>query len=336
MSDLHEVIDLGPRTDDGVVDAAAINRAVGANLNVIVDEAPADVRNLLVGALAEHVAVTVAPDPNAGVRDDAVPDHRARVQRYVREQVTIGADGDAVPHDNVGIDGGAISQSRAVTNNGVRTNGHVLAEDDAPSEMRRGVNAGRRAPDRVKPRKEAQERLQRLFDDDHGTRHPWRGREFGRDQEDAGAAAGEQRCIARCRQEGQVRAPRAMQRSHGANPGSRVSAQFSAYGPRNVRSGESANTLTAAVGSGVTAVTAHCVGGFTGGLVTPAGAGLVAPALVESGRGATVALTGLRRDSTRSVISRFLSAATINPGSLPTSKMNVRSEERRVGKEGRS
>src|SRR5690349_16687814 len=114
-----------------------------------------------------------------------------------------------------------------------------------------------------------------------------------------------------------------MQRRNCPDPRGRIASYLSTNGRRNVRSGESASTLTAVGFFTVAVRPAHCVGGFVGGLVTPAGAGFVAPgALVESVR-ETFTVTGFSLAITRSVMSRFLSAATIRPGSFPTSKMNV-------------
>ena len=46
VRDLHEIVDLRPRADDRVVDAAAVDRRVRADLDVVLDEAAADMRNL--------------------------------------------------------------------------------------------------------------------------------------------------------------------------------------------------------------------------------------------------------------------------------------------------
>src|SRR5258706_8042571 len=59
MSDLNEVVDLGSVTDDGVVDASAIDRRVRADLDVVSNNAAADVRNLRVFIAARHVAKSV-------------------------------------------------------------------------------------------------------------------------------------------------------------------------------------------------------------------------------------------------------------------------------------
>src|SRR5207248_11318772 len=44
VADLHEVVDLRPRPHDGVVHAAAIDGRVGADLDVVADDAAPDLR----------------------------------------------------------------------------------------------------------------------------------------------------------------------------------------------------------------------------------------------------------------------------------------------------
>jgi hypothetical protein len=103
-------------------------------------------------------------------------------------------------------------------------------------------------------------------------------------QQYTGTAAGEQRCITSAGKERQVIIARPVERRHRAHANGRIAAHFAANRRRNVRSGESASTLTAA-GRSVATCPAHCVGGLVGGLVTPAGAALAAPgAFVESVR----------------------------------------------------
>ena len=46
VRDLHEVVDLRPRADDRVVDAPAVDRRVRADLDVVLDDAAADMWNL--------------------------------------------------------------------------------------------------------------------------------------------------------------------------------------------------------------------------------------------------------------------------------------------------
>src|SRR5205085_11880076 len=80
VADLHEVVDLRPGADHGVVDAAAVDRGVRADLDVALDDAAADVGDLLVGAAGEDVAEAVAADAGAGVDRHASAEPRPRIQ----------------------------------------------------------------------------------------------------------------------------------------------------------------------------------------------------------------------------------------------------------------
>ena len=45
-ADMHEIIDFGAFADHGVADAAAVDGGAGADLDVVVDDDAADLRNL--------------------------------------------------------------------------------------------------------------------------------------------------------------------------------------------------------------------------------------------------------------------------------------------------
>src|SRR5690242_2397165 len=62
VRDVDEVVDLRSRTDHRVVDAAAIDRRVGADLHVVTNDAMSYVRHLLMCAIAEYVAEAVASE----------------------------------------------------------------------------------------------------------------------------------------------------------------------------------------------------------------------------------------------------------------------------------
>ena len=59
VSDLNQIVDLRSGADDGVVDAAAIDRRVRADLDVVADDASPDVRNLRMRAIREHVPESI-------------------------------------------------------------------------------------------------------------------------------------------------------------------------------------------------------------------------------------------------------------------------------------
>ena len=68
VADLHEIIDLGPLADHGVAAAAAVDRGVGADLDIVLDDDAAKLRNLDVTRGARMVAESVLTDPAAAVQ----------------------------------------------------------------------------------------------------------------------------------------------------------------------------------------------------------------------------------------------------------------------------
>ena len=76
VGDLHLIVDLGPLADDGVAVGAAVDRGVGADLDVVLDDDAADLRHLQMAARAGREAEPVLPDGDARMDDDAVADQR--------------------------------------------------------------------------------------------------------------------------------------------------------------------------------------------------------------------------------------------------------------------
>src|SRR5207244_12087107 len=70
VRDLHEVVDLRAAPDDRGAEHRAIDRRVGADLHVVLDEDPAHLRDLTVRLPVERVAEAVGPDHRARLDDD--------------------------------------------------------------------------------------------------------------------------------------------------------------------------------------------------------------------------------------------------------------------------
>src|SRR5260370_732655 len=117
VPDLHQVVDLRPRTDHGVVHTAAVDRGVRANLHVVADDAAAHLGNLArrLPVLAGHVAETVRAEPHAGVQDHAPPHDGPAVADHLGKQLRV------------------VAQLHAVAQHGARADAHVAAEPHAPS-----------------------------------------------------------------------------------------------------------------------------------------------------------------------------------------------------------
>src|SRR4029077_3862193 len=76
VRDLDEVVDLGPLPDHGIADRTAVDRAIRADLDAILDDHAPDLRNLAVARRAREIAEAVLPDAGTGVDNHPVPDER--------------------------------------------------------------------------------------------------------------------------------------------------------------------------------------------------------------------------------------------------------------------
>src|SRR5206468_2417101 len=128
VRDVHEVVDLRPRADHRVVDAPAIDRRVRADLDVVLDDAATDVRNLVVSSVPIHVAESVGAEPRTGVHDHALAHDRPAVRSRRRIEMTIARDLHALSDHHMRVDGDAIADLRAITDHGIWTNAHTSAE----------------------------------------------------------------------------------------------------------------------------------------------------------------------------------------------------------------
>src|SRR6267143_1718032 len=86
VPDLDEIVDLGAAADDRVAEGRAVDRAVGADLDVVLDHHAAHLGNLAVARAVEGEAEAVGADDGARMHEDAAPEPRAREQRDVRAQ----------------------------------------------------------------------------------------------------------------------------------------------------------------------------------------------------------------------------------------------------------
>src|SRR5439155_26812160 len=74
VPDLHEIINFRAFADHCVLQRPAIDTAVGADLHVVLDDDPTDLRHLEMALGAHGKAEAVLPDPYAGVQYDPVAD----------------------------------------------------------------------------------------------------------------------------------------------------------------------------------------------------------------------------------------------------------------------
>jgi hypothetical protein len=140
MSDHHEVVDLGAGLDARLADCRAIDRRVGAQLDVVFDDDAGDLRDLLVRAVATaHEAIAVAADHDAILDHDAIANDDAFANRRVGVNDAVTADARARADRDVGKDDGAIANRRALTDRDEGADRDVLPERGVDSHRRQGM-----------------------------------------------------------------------------------------------------------------------------------------------------------------------------------------------------
>src|SRR5690606_10692138 len=65
VRNLDKIIDLGTFTDNGVIQRTAIHRCIGANLDIVLNNDPAELGNFFQTRRAWNVAEPILPNPNA-------------------------------------------------------------------------------------------------------------------------------------------------------------------------------------------------------------------------------------------------------------------------------
>ena len=124
MADVDEVVEFYSFGDHRVVERAAIDRGVGADLDVVANFDDAGLREFPVAAFALRVAEAVGADDGAGVDFDAVADANFFVERDARVDTAVGAD------LAIGGDGGVRADLRELADAG------VFADHDVGADVR--------------------------------------------------------------------------------------------------------------------------------------------------------------------------------------------------------
>ncbi len=77
VSDVHLIVELHAVADHSVLDRAAIDRALRADLDIVTDADRADLRDFHPRAAVRREAEAIGTDDDAGMQDAAVADHDA-------------------------------------------------------------------------------------------------------------------------------------------------------------------------------------------------------------------------------------------------------------------
>src|SRR6202020_2658411 len=74
VSDLDQIVDLGPLADDRIARRAAVDRGVSADLDLVLNNDAPGLRNLLVTARRRQITEPILTNANAGMNNNAVAD----------------------------------------------------------------------------------------------------------------------------------------------------------------------------------------------------------------------------------------------------------------------
>src|ERR1700736_1738771 len=122
VCDVHEIVDLGAVSYNSVVDAAAVDRRVGAYLDVIANNAAPHVRDLGVRPVKENVAEPVAADTCSRMDHDTITQSGAWVDRHPWPESRPVADNRRFshhrvrPNDGIGTDPGPGADDHVLAN----------------------------------------------------------------------------------------------------------------------------------------------------------------------------------------------------------------------------
>ena len=127
VRDLHEVINLDALLNPGAAKTRAVDRGIGANLDVIIDLHDANLRHLLVPGRGHFESKTIRADNGATVNDDAIADFASLANRDVWVNETPCADDRFVADVAVCANASAIANPRSLFDDDVRINRNRFA-----------------------------------------------------------------------------------------------------------------------------------------------------------------------------------------------------------------
>ena len=112
VADLHQIIDLGALADHRVAQGAAVDGGAGADLDPVLDDDPAQLRNLRHARLRRGKTETGLADLRAGQDRHPIADI-GMADGDIAADLAIAADGDAGTDHGIGADAAAVADLRA-------------------------------------------------------------------------------------------------------------------------------------------------------------------------------------------------------------------------------
>src|SRR5690348_4477646 len=188
VAHLDLVVELDALFEHRIVDRAAIDRGVGADLDVVADAYGADLRNLDPAALFLGDAEAVGADHGTGMDDDARADRATGIHHHAR------------------IKRAVVTDAYALADDAARADRHALAELRAFRDHCSSMHAGLLHHQRIEKLREPREIGVRIVGDDarkarlrFRLRAEHHGARAGRREFRAVARAGEEADVARAR-----------------------------------------------------------------------------------------------------------------------------------------
>ena len=199
VADLNQVVEFDAVIDHRVVERAAVDAGVGADLHIVADAHRAELLDLFPPAWRRREAKAVGADHHATVQDAAITDPTAGAHRDTRRQPRVGADACRRTDDAMRTDHGAGTDLGSGIDHGQRTDRRVSGHCGRYVHHRTGMNACRCREPRLRgpPLRELGIGQIRVGRDDRGTACERGILHLSSHDDAAGAGAGELRFVAR-------------------------------------------------------------------------------------------------------------------------------------------
>ena len=170
MGDVNEIVDLRARFDARFTDRRAIDRGIGANLDVVFDDDLGVLRNLQMRAVGlSREPEPVAADDHAVVQDDAIADDDAFSDRDMGVQRAVVADRRAGTDDDVRIHDRSRADRRARADGDKGSYRHIGSDDGVTGDRAQAIDPLRRRRRASEDRERARERGVRIVGAEHRT-----------------------------------------------------------------------------------------------------------------------------------------------------------------------
>src|SRR4026207_2294760 len=140
VSDLHEIIDLGSLADDGIAERAPIDRAVAADLDVVLDNHAAKLGKFLMPPVGENISETVRADYRAGVNHHTIADAYSRIDVHVGMQHRVCTDCRALADDHACVQYRSRADGHTFIDDHRGANDRIVGHTSARRDHRRSMN----------------------------------------------------------------------------------------------------------------------------------------------------------------------------------------------------